>query len=65
VKVGDRVKLIKGNPYGIVGTIRQVHLMTRPMEMALENAKPEEWFKCEADDGTKFCGWQDDLELLE
>jgi len=67
---GDRVKLVKGNPFGKIGIIKSVSLMTRPVNvtydpMGLEKAKTEKYFECEAEDGITFCGWEDDLELLE
>ncbi len=70
MKIGDKVKLIKGNPFGKVGIIKLAVPMARPVNltndpMGLENDKLEEYFSCEADDGTSFSGWEDDLELLK
>ena len=33
--VGDRVKLIKGNPFGIEGVIKSYLLMIRPTDLTL------------------------------
>ncbi len=65
--IGDRVKLIKGNPFGIEGVIRSYLLMTRPTDLTLNPTgleKEETNFRCEADDGTEFFGFEDELELL-
>lgn len=67
--IGDKVKLVKGNPFGKVGKIKEVALMTRPVNLTsnptgLDDAQLEKVFLCEADDGTEFSGWEDDLELL-
>lgn len=68
MKIGDKVKLIKGNPFGIIGVINQITLMSRPVAISSnerETAPVEEYFVCIAEDGTEFSGWADDLELLE
>ncbi len=67
--VGDRVKKIKGNPFGIEGVIKSYVLMTRPIDVTvnptgLEKAKEEGNFACIADNGTEFFGYEDELELL-
>ncbi len=68
--VGDKVKLIKGNPFGKVGVIKQVVHMTGPFNvttdpLALKEGQNTKYFAIEADDGTVFSGAEDDLELLE
>ena len=68
MKVGDKVRLIKGNPLGKVGVIKSVLLMTRPVTITsneLKEAKPEECFGCEAEDGIQFSGFADELELVK
>jgi ribosomal protein L24 len=68
MKVGDKVKLIKGNPFGKVGIIKQIIPMKKPVTITsneLKKAPLEENYGCEAEDGTIFSGWEDDLELLE
>ncbi|MFC1984844.1 hypothetical protein ACFLUW_00400 [Chloroflexota bacterium] len=69
LKVGDRVKLVKGNPFGIIGEIKAVCLATRPVDLSsnraeLKDAPSEPSFWCEADDGTTFAGFEDELELI-
>ena len=68
LKVGDKVKLIKGNPFGKIGRIKIVAKMTRPQlveGLDIDKIQVEEYFEAEADDGTKFSGWEEDFEKLE
>lgn len=68
MNVGNKVKLIKGNPFGKIGIIKSVTKMTRPTIVEgidLDKIPLEEYFEVEADDGTIFWGWEDDLELIE
>jgi hypothetical protein len=67
---GDKVKLIKGNPFGKVGLIKQVQLMKWPVNLTydptgLKDGQIIKHFVIEADDGTIFYGTEDDLELVE
>ena len=66
MKLGDKVKLIKGNPFGKVGRIILVSQMSKPANVKGRDIPPtEECFTCKAEDGTEFFGWEDDLELIE
>ena len=68
LKVGDKVKLIKGNPFGKIGIIKLVNKMTRPTNVegiSLDKIPFEDNFLAEADDGTTFSGWEEDFEKLE
>ena len=67
--IGDRVKLVKGNPFGKIGMIKRVQLMVGPVNVTedprgLENGSYVKHFEVEADDDTIFSGTEDDLELL-
>ncbi len=67
--VGDRVKLIKGNPLGKEGVIKSYLLMTRPVNLTasptgLSMGEHEKYFKCVPDNGREFYGFEDQLELL-
>ena len=69
MNTGDRVKLIKGDPFGIEGVIESFELLTRPIKVTelpadLDKVKYEKNFACVADDGTEFFGFEDELELL-
>jgi hypothetical protein len=68
--IGDKVKLVRGNPFGKVGIIKQVHLMKGPINLkydptGLKEGQAIKHFVIEADDGTIFFGTEDDLELVE
>jgi len=68
--IGDKVKLVKGNPSEKIGTIKLVTYMTRPVNATctptgIEDTQLDKCFECEADDGTGFSGFKDDLELLD
>ena len=68
MKVGDKVKLIKGNPLGKVGIIISVAPLSRSTRGESGTFKEMEYrdsFACKADDGTFFSAFEDDLELLE
>ena len=62
LKVGDKVKLIKGNPFGKIGRIKYVLKASRAdtSDLPLEDN-----FFVVADDGTEFSGFEDELEKLE
>lgn len=68
--VGDKVKLVKGNPFGKIGIIKTAQLMAGPVNvtkdpMGLKTAPKKKHFLCEADDGTEFYGTEDTLELIQ
>jgi hypothetical protein len=70
VDVGDRVKLVRGNPFGKIGTIKLVLPMKGPVNLTynptgLKDGQYVKYFSIEADDGTMFSGNEDDLELVE
>ena len=69
LKIGDRVKLIKGNPFGKIGKIILITQMTRPTNVSdgfdLSKVPLENFFTAKADDGTEFFGWEEDFEKLE
>ena len=63
LKVGNKVKKIKGNPFGEIGTIIRVMKASRapaPNDLPLEDE-----FLVKADDGSFFSGFEDELEKLE
>ena len=68
--IGDKVKLVKGSPFGKIGVIKQVLPMKGPVNLTydptgLEDEQFVKHFEIEADDGTVFYGTEDDLELVE
>ena len=68
--VGDKVKLVKGNPFGKIGIIKFAFPLAGPVNLTykptgLNDTPPVMHFEVEADDGTKFWGTEDDLELVE
>jgi hypothetical protein len=68
--IGDKVKLVKGNPFGKIGIIKQVLPMKGPVNLTydpkgLKGGQYVKHFGIEADDGTTFYGTEDDLELVE
>lgn len=70
MNIGDKVKLVKGNPFGKVGVIKRTWPMKGPVNLTyeprgLEDRQYVEHFEVEADDGTIFSGTRDDLELME
>ena len=68
MEICDKVKLVKGNPFGKIGKIKHVVMMSRPVDLIVNprglDGLLERCYSCEADDDTKFSGWEDDLELL-
>ncbi len=68
--IGDKVKLVKGNPFGKIGIIKHMLPMKGPVNVTydptgLEDAQTVKHFEIEANDGTIFPGTEDDLELVE
>ena len=68
--IGDKVKLVKGNPFGKIGVIKQISLIKGPLNltynpMGLKDAQAVKHFEIEADDGSVFYSTEDDLELVE
>ena len=68
--IGDKVKLVKGNPFGKIGILKRVQLMVGPVNVTqdprgLKNGSYVKHFEVKADDGTIFSGTEDDLELIE
>ena len=68
--IGDKVKLVKGNPFGKIGIIKRVWLMKGPVNLTyeprgLKDGQILKNFEVEADDGTIFSGTEDDLEFIE
>ena len=68
--IGDKVKMVKGNPFGKTGIITFKLPMTGPVDVTnkpkgLDEEKPVMHFEVEAEDGTTFSAAEDQLELLE
>ena len=68
--IGDKVKLVKGNPFGKVGKITFMFPFVGPIDLSnnpkgLDTAKPVMHFTVQAEDGTTFSAAEDQLELLE
>jgi len=68
--IGDKVKMVKGNPFGKVGIIKFKLPITGPVDVTnkpkgLDEEKPVMHFEVEAEDGTTFSAAEDQLELLE
>lgn len=68
MKIGDKVKPIRSNHIGTVSIVKR----TLPMAMSFivddageEKAIYQDYCECEAEDGTIFFSWEDDLELIE
>ena len=67
--IGDKVRMLKGNPFGRVGIIKSKNFMTAPLDL---NAAPyfldtedAHWhFTIEAEGGDIFSAAEDQLELL-
>ena len=68
MKVGDKVKLITGEPFGIVGIIKRTWYTTKPVTIRkdeLITAEYIEYFECETEDGRIFSGTEEDLEIIK
>jgi len=68
--IGDKVKMVKGNPFGKIGIIKFKFPLTGPVNLTgeprgLNNKQPVMHFEVEAEDGTKFPAAEDQLELTE
>ena len=68
--IGDKVKMVKGNPFGKVSIIKFKFPMAGPVDVTnkpkgLDEEKPVMHFEVEAEDGTTFSAAEDQLELLE
>lgn len=68
--IGDKVKMVKGNPFGKVGIIKFKLPMTGPVNVTnkpkrLDEEKSVMHFEVKAEDGTIFSAAEDQLELLE
>lgn len=68
--IGDKVKMVKGNPFGKVGIIKFKLPMTGPVDVTnkpkgLDEEKPVIHFVVEAEDGTTFSVAEDQVESLE
>ncbi len=68
--IGDKVKMVKGNPFGKVGIIKFKLPMTGPVDVTnkpkgLDEEMPFMHFEVEAEDVTTFSAAEDQLELLE
>jgi len=69
LKVGDKVKLIKGNPFGKIGKIisknKMMSRITNVNNVDIKDLPLEEYFIARADDGIEFSGPEDCFEKLE
>lgn len=68
--IGDKVKLVKGNPFGKIGIIKFMAPMVGPVNLTfnptgLKDGQPMKHFVIKADDGTEFSAPESDLELVE
>jgi len=68
--IGDKVRLVKGNPFGKIGIIKLMLPMKGPVNLTYNptGLKDTPWgkhFEIEADDGTMFSAAEDALELVE
>jgi hypothetical protein len=68
--IGDKVKLVKGNPFWKVGIIKRVWLVKGPVNLTneprgLKDGELVKHFEVEADDGTIFSVTEDDFELIK
>ncbi len=66
--IGDKVKLVKGNPFGKVGTIIFKSPMSGPVNLTynptgLDDETPRMHFTVRAKDGTEFSASEDQLEI--
>ena len=67
--IGDKVKMVKGNPFGEIGIIKFKFPMTGPVDVTnkpkgLDEEKPIMHFSVEAEDGTTWMAAEDQLRLL-
>ncbi|MFC1893103.1 hypothetical protein ACFLYR_03585 [Chloroflexota bacterium] len=70
MKKGDKVKRVKGNPFGAIGIIKYDVALKGPVDLTLNprGLKDEPYvlhFEVEAEDGTTFSAPEDDLEIIE
>ena len=68
--IGDRVKLVKGNPFGKIGIITFMMPMVGPVDLTynptgLKDGQSMKHFNIKADDGTEFSAAEDQLEVVE
>jgi len=65
--IGDKVKLVKGNPFGKVGIIKSYVMMSKPVLLGYgkDMGKLEKHFLAVAEDGTEFSGFEDQFELVK
>jgi len=68
--IGDKVKMVRGNPFGKIGIIKFKLPFTGPVNLTenpegLKDTEPVMHFEVEADDGTTFSAAEDQLELLK
>ena len=68
--IGDKVKMVRGNPFGKVGIIKFKLPMAGPVDVTnkpkgLDEEMPVTYFEVEAEGGTTFSAAEDQLELLE
>ena len=67
--IGDKVKMVKGNPFGEIGIIKFKFPMTGPVDVTnkpkgLGEEKTIMHFEVEAEDGTTWMAAEDQLRLL-
>ena len=68
MKIGDKVKSIKGKHIGKVSVVKRVIHMAKSItntDNGEEKAEYEDYCVCEAEDGTTFFTWEDVLEQIE
>lgn len=68
--IGDKVRLIKGNPFNGIGIIKSFTLRPKPVNVlfavdAMKKTRLDKHFLIEAGDGTIFSGFEDQLELVQ
>lgn len=68
MKEGDKVKTIKGIPFGKIGIIKRISYLKGPeklSDMGLERDPDTKVLYVEAEDGSTFQGTEDIFELIE
>ena len=68
--IGDKVRKVKGNPFGKIGIIKRTLPMVGPVTLTedprgLKDNPYVMYFECEAEDGVTFRGTEDDLEFVK
>ncbi len=70
MKIGDKVKVVRGNPFGKVGKITSMYPWVGHKDLTKGTNEPAKQGPvmhciCEVEDGSSFIAVEDHLELVE